>query len=84
MASPEARSNDPARASPEKEKPSFSFDLQAPRGVRRQLDPLENKVRTGNEKRPFISELIRFDLEMSWSRVRRGDRAFDMKVALAA
>ena len=72
------------RTTADNKKPSFSFCCHVPRGVRRQLDPFENEVRTGNEKSPFVGESIRLYLEMGWSGVRHRDCAFDMKITLPA
>src|SRR5207253_8827754 len=53
----------------ETEKPSFSLSVEAPSGIRRQLDPLNHEVGTGNEQRPFVSELNRVSLDTGWSSV---------------
>jgi len=69
-------------ATAENEKPSFSFPVEAPSGIRRQLDPLNHEVRTGNEQRPFVSELNRVSLDMGWSSVRGGDCILDVQGTL--
>ena len=66
----------------ENEKPGFSLPVEAPRGIRRQLDPLKHEVRTGNEKRPLVSEPDRVSLDMSWPGVRRRDCILDVKGTL--
>jgi hypothetical protein len=68
--------------SAENEKPGFSLPVEAPRGIRRQLDPLKHEVRTGNEQRPFVSEPDRASLDMSWPSVRGRDCILDVKGAL--
>ena len=64
------------------EKPSFSLPVEAPSGIRRQLDPLNHEVRTGNEKRPFVSEPDRASLDMSWPSISGRDCVLDVKAAL--
>ena len=66
----------------ENEKPSFSLPVEAPSGIRRQLNPLKHEVRTGNEQRPFVSQLIRVSLDMSWPSVRGRDCILDVKGTL--
>ena len=64
------------------EKPSFSLPVEAPSGIRWQLDPLKHEVRTGNEQRPFVSQPIRVSLDMSWPGVRSRDCILDVKGTL--
>jgi hypothetical protein len=64
------------------EKPGFSLPVEAPSGIRRQFDPFNHEVRTGNEQRPFVSEPDRTSLDMSWPSVRGRDCVLDVKGAL--
>ena len=66
----------------EKETPGFSLPVEAPSGIRRQLDPFKREVRTGNEKRPFVGEPNRVSLDMGWPSVRGRDCILDVKGTL--
>jgi hypothetical protein len=64
------------------ETPSFSLPVEAPRGTRRQLEPFNREVRTGNEKRPFVSEPDRVSLDVGGPSVRGRDSILDVKGTL--
>ena len=66
----------------ENEKPGFSLPVEAPRGIRRQLDPLKHEVRTGNEQRPFVSEPARVSLDMGWPSIRGRNCILDVQGTL--
>ena len=68
----------------ENEKPSLSFRFQTPRGIWRQIDPLEYEMRAGNEQPPFGGKLARPHLKISRSGVRHHDGVFDVKFTLPA
>ena len=74
MASPVATLNVPARALPLTTSSQVSRSAsRLERGARRQFDPFEREVRVGYQKRPFIREPLRFEVNVGRPRVCHGD-----------
>jgi hypothetical protein len=66
------------------QKPGFSFRLQTPCGVRRQVDPLEHKVGPGDKKHALLGKAVRPHPERSRAGICHRHCSLDVKFALAA
>jgi hypothetical protein len=65
------------------EKPGFSFCLQTPIGVWRQIDPLKDEGGAGDKQTPFVGEPVRSHPETGRSGVCHRDCSLDVKLTLA-
>ena len=70
------------RIATQNEKPGFSFCLQRPRGVWRQIDPLEHEVGAGDEKGSFVGEPVRTRPKSGWAGDCDRDGSFNVQLTL--